>query len=117
MLYLAFGILKASYIFADRDSKPLGFTHGVMLQVLNPKLFFYAFTLFSAFLASTTGNLVLLAVAAALLAAISFGATTTWALFGAAIKSYLHQPRVKTVVNILLALLLVYAALELVGVL
>jgi len=117
MLYLAFGILKASYIFADRDIKPLGFTHGVMLQVLNPKLFFYAFTLFSAFLASITGNLALLAATAALLAAISFGATTTWALFGAAIKRYLHQSRVKAVVNGLLALLLVYAAFNLVGVL
>jgi cysteine/O-acetylserine efflux protein len=117
MLYLAFGILKASYIFAGSETKPLGFTHGVILQVLNPKLFFYAFTLFSAFLASMTGNLALLAVAAALLAAISFGATTTWALFGAAIKAYLHQPRVKAVVNIILALLLVYAALDLLGVL
>ena len=117
MLYLAFGILKASYIFADRDSKPLGFTHGVMLQVLNPKLYFYAFTLFSAFLASMTGNLARLAVVATLLAAVAFGATSTWALFGAAIKTYLRQPRVKTVINILLALLLVYAALELSGVL
>ena len=117
MLYLAFGILKASYMFADRDTKPLGFTQGVMLQVLNPKLFFYAFTLFSAFLASITGNLALLAATAAVLAAVSFGATTTWALFGAAIKTSLHQPRVKAVVNCLLALVLVYAAFNLVGVL
>jgi cysteine/O-acetylserine efflux protein len=117
MLYLAFGILKASYIFADKDIKPLGFAHGVMLQVLNPKLYFYAFTLFSAFLASTTGNPALLAVVATLLAAVAFGATSTWALFGAAIKTYLRQPRVKTVINILLALLLVYAALELAGML
>jgi cysteine/O-acetylserine efflux protein len=117
LLYLAFGIFKASYLFADRGTKPLGFAHGVMLQVLNPKLFFYAFTLFSAFLASITGNIALLALAAALLAAVSFGATSTWALFGAAIKSYLHRPRVKAVVNIILAILLVYAALELAGVL
>jgi cysteine/O-acetylserine efflux protein len=113
MLYLAYGILRASYLFADRDIRPLGFGHGVMLQVLNPKLFFYAFTLFSVFLASISGHVALLALAAALLAAISFSATSTWALFGAAIKSYLHQPRVRLAVNIILALLLVYAALEL----
>jgi cysteine/O-acetylserine efflux protein len=117
MLYLAFGILKASYIFTENEVRPLGFAHGLMLQILNPKLFFYAFTLFSAFLISITGNLALLAAAAVLLAAISFSATSTWALFGAAIKSYLHQPRVKAVINILLALLLVYAAFELAGVL
>ena len=117
MLYLAFGILKASYMFIEKDVKPLGFVHGVMLQILNPKLFFYAFTLFSAFLASTAGNLALLIVAAAVLSAISFGATSVWALFGAAIKNYLHQPRVKAMVNGILALLLVYSAINLVGVL
>ena len=117
MLYLAFAILQASYIFAERDIQPLGFGHGVMLQLLNPKLFFYAFTLFSAFLASTAGNLALLIVAAALLSAISFAATSSWALFGAAIKTYLRQPRVKAMVNGILALLLVYAALNLVSVL
>ena len=117
MLYLAFGILKASYVFTERDVKPLGFTHGVMLQILNPKLFFYAFTLFSAFLASTAGNLALLIVAAAVLSAISFGATSVWALFGAAIKTYLHHLRVKAVINGIFALLLVYSAVNLVGVL
>jgi len=117
MLYLALGILKASYIFTEKDVKPLGFVHGVMLQILNPKLFFYAFTLFSVFLISITGNLTLLLIAAALLSAISFGATSVWALFGAAIKTYLHHLRVKAVVNGIFALLLVYSAVNLVGVL
>src|SRR5829696_5866952 len=47
ILYLAFGILKASYTFTENHSKPLGFVHGFILQLLNPKLFVYAFTLFS----------------------------------------------------------------------
>src|ERR687892_75822 len=38
ILYLAFGILKASYTFTEKDVKPLGFTHGLILQILNPKL-------------------------------------------------------------------------------
>ena len=115
MLYLALGILKASYVFTEKDVKPLGFVHGVMLQILNPKLFFYAFTLFSVFLISITGNLTLLLIAAAFLSAISFGATSVWALFGAAIKTYLHHLRVKAVVNGIFALLLVYSAVNLVG--
>jgi cysteine/O-acetylserine efflux protein len=117
MLYLAFGILKASYIFTEKDVKPLGFVPGVMLQILNPKLFLYAFTLFSAFLAPMTGNIALVVLAAALLSATAFGATSVWALCGATIKTSLHQPRVKAVVNGLLALLLIFSALELVGVL
>jgi cysteine/O-acetylserine efflux protein len=52
ILYLAYGILKASYTFTDQNVKPLGFVHGIMLQVLNPKLIVYAFTLFAVFFSS-----------------------------------------------------------------
>ena len=116
ILYLAFGILRASYTFTENDVKPLGFTHGLMLQILNPKLVVYAFTLFSAFLASITKNFVLVLFVAALLAAVSFFATSAWALFGTAIKTYLHHPHLKTAVNIILALLLVYTAVTLTGI-
>jgi len=86
-----------------------------MLQILNPKLTVYAFTLFSTFLAPMTNNIALLVLVAALLAATSFGATSVWAIFGTAIKSYLHHPRLKAIVNILLSLSLVYAAIALTG--
>ena len=117
ILYLAFGILKASYTFTDKDVKPLGVMPGFMLQILNPKLTVYAFTLFSAFLASITRNIVLLVLACVLLAAISFCATSMWAIFGTAIKTYLHNPRLKIVVNIILSLSLVYTAISLTGLL
>ncbi len=115
ILYLGFGILKASYSFAEEDAKPLGFTHGFILQILNPKLIVYAFTLFSAFLAPITGNIALLILTAAILAGISFCATSAWSLFGAAIQAYLHNPRTKMVVNIILSLSLIYTAITLIG--
>jgi cysteine/O-acetylserine efflux protein len=115
ILYLAFGMLRASYIFAEQSGSRLGFGHGLALQILNPKLMVYAFTLFGAFLAPITNHPALLALAAALLAAVSLGATSVWALFGTAIKTYLHNPRLKAAANIVLALLLVYAAIELAG--
>jgi threonine/homoserine/homoserine lactone efflux protein len=49
------------------------------------------------------------------LAATSFCATSMWALFGTSIKDYLHSPRLKTTVNILLSLSLAYTALTLAG--
>ncbi len=116
ILYLAFGILKASYLFAEQNESRLGFGHGLVLQILNPKLIVYAFTLFGAFLAPITHNAALLALAAVVLSATSFGATSVWALFGTAIKTYLHNPRLKAAVNIILALLLVYTAIELAGI-
>jgi cysteine/O-acetylserine efflux protein len=116
ILYLAFGILKASYTFTQQDSKPLGFLHGFTLQILNPKLFVYAFTLFSAFLATMTKSILVLLLVVTLLAMVAFCAASTWALFGTAIKTRLHHPGVKLVVNIFLSLSLVYTAISLIGI-
>jgi len=116
ILYLAFGILKASYTFTQKDSKPLGFLHGFTLQILNPKLFVYAFTLFSAFLATITRNIIVLLLVVTFLALVAFCATSTWALFGTAIKTHLQQPRLKLVINIILSLSLIYTAISLTGV-
>jgi cysteine/O-acetylserine efflux protein len=115
ILYLAIAILRASYTFSAQNMKSAGFMHGFLLQILNPKLFVYTFTLFSAFLATLTGSIIFLLAVATLLALVSFCATSTWALFGTAIKTHLHQPRWKRVINIGLSLSLVYAAISLVG--
>ena len=114
ILYLAFGILKASYTFKENDVKPLGFTHGLLLNILNPKLIVYAFTLFSAFLVPMTKNAASLLLTVMLLAATAFLATSVWALFGTAIKIYLRHPRVSMFINILLSLSLVYTAISLI---
>lgn len=114
ILYLAFGILRASYTFTEKELEPLGFMHGFTLQMLNPKLMVYAFTLFSAFLTSMTQNMAILLIIVLLLAATAYCATSVWALFGTAIKTYLRNPRVNLFVNIVLSVSLVYTALSLV---
>jgi cysteine/O-acetylserine efflux protein len=116
ILYLAFVVLKASYSISNESVKPLGISKGFMLQVLNPKLTVYAFTLFSGFLVSISMSTTLMLFAAVLLAATSFCATSLWALFGTAIQTYLRHPRTRIVVNVALSLSLVYAALSLIGI-
>ena len=114
ILYLAFAILKASYGFTEKNSKPLGFLHGLMLQIFNPKLIVYAFTLFSAFLAPLTKTITVLLLVVTLLTVVAFCAASTWALFGTAIRTHLHHPQLKTIVNIILSLSLVYTAVSLI---
>jgi cysteine/O-acetylserine efflux protein len=117
ILYLAFGILKASYTFGDQEVQPLGFVHGLVLQIVNPKLIVYAFTLFSAFLATTIKTFSGLLLVVLFLTLVAFCAASTWALFGTAIKSYLRNPALTRAINILLSLSLVYAAISLTGIL
>ena len=116
ILYLAFEILKASYIVTEKAIEPLGFIRGFMLQVLNPKLYIYSFTLFSTFMVSVSRGVLSLTILAMLLAVVSFCATSVWALSGSSIKSQLRNPRLQMVVNIILSILLVYAAVSLTGI-
>ena len=116
ILFLAFENLKTTYAFSDKDMKSPGITQGILLQILNPKLIVYAITLFSTFLAPIKESSIILFLIVVLLAVISFCATSMWALFGTVIKNYLHNPGLKTIVNIILSLLLVYTALTLIRV-
>lgn len=116
ILYLAVAILKASYTFDQTETQAMGWARAVLLQLLNPKLIVYGLTLFTTFLSALTDDPALLILAICLLASMAFCATSTWALFGAVIKRYLHQPRMKQAVNILLALALVYVAADMLGI-
>jgi cysteine/O-acetylserine efflux protein len=115
ILWLAFETLRASYTFQESGQSLMGFARGLLLQVLNPKVIVYGLTLYSTFLAPITGNPAYLVLSALLLTAMAFCATSTWALFGWAIRTYLYQPRIRRFVNLGLSLLLVYTAIELSG--
>ena len=66
---------------------------------------------------SHTNNYVLLFISAFLLAMVAFFATSTWAVSGALIKRILQRPQIQRGINIGLALLLAYTAIELSGIL
>jgi cysteine/O-acetylserine efflux protein len=116
ILYLAYTLLRATYAFNDQPVRAAGFVSGFLLQVLNPKLMVYAFTLFSSFLAPLTNSVALLFAATLVLTAIAFCSTNLWAAFGNAVKVFLREPRQRAVVNIILALSLVYTAIALTGI-
>lgn len=115
ILYLAYGMLKATYDFTTdaEEAQPLGFGKGFILQALNPKLVVYGLALFSTFFAPLAGNPLQIALVVPLLAATAFCATSTWALGGTLIKQQLRHPRIQLGVNVVLSLLLVYTALTL----
>ena len=117
ILWLAYETLRATYAFEDRDRGEMGFLRGLLLQILNPKAIVYGLTLYATFLLPVTGRPGQMLVSAAFLAFVAFTAVTTWALFGSAIRTSLHRPRIRQGINVALALLLVYTAVELSGLL
>jgi cysteine/O-acetylserine efflux protein len=117
ILWLAYKTLKSSYQFSADDSPVLGFTNGLLLQLLNPKVWVYGLTLYTTFLATITNQVLLLIISAVFLAAVAFCATSSWAISGAAIRRLLRNPKFQKAINIGLALLLIYTAIELSGLL
>lgn len=115
ILWLAFETLRTSYTFRESDQALMGLGRGLLLQVLNAKAIVYGLTLYSTFLASITDSPALLVLSALSLAAINFCSVSAWALFGSAIRTYLHQARIRQFVNLVLSLLLVYTAVGLSG--
>ncbi len=116
IVWLAIGTAQASYTFNSTNKSPMGFKKGFFLQTLNPKVVVYGLTLYSTFLSSVADNLLVLTVFSLLFALTAFCATSTWAIGGAAIRKHLHQPRVRVLVNAVLALLLLYTAIDLSGI-
>lgn len=117
ILWLAWHTLQASYVFEEEETKPLGFIQGFLLQVLNVKVIVYGLTLYGTFLAGKIPSLPYLVLSALVFASVGFTSVSLWTLFGAGIRRYLNRPAVRRTVNIILALLLVYTAVDMSGVL
>jgi cysteine/O-acetylserine efflux protein len=115
--WLAVETLRASYAFDLQIQKPMGFWRGLILQVLNPKAIVYGITIYSTFLIPIRGNISWQIGSALFFAILVFLATSTWTLFGSAIRRYLNQPLIQKIVNTVLAVLLLYTAVQLSGLL
>jgi len=117
ILWLAYETWRASYQFEDSGQTLLGFSRGLWLQALNPKVIVYGLTLYASWPDLVAGSWQRLSTSALFLAFVAFASTSTWALAGAAIRSQLRRPGVRRWVSAILSLLLVWTALELSGIL
>ena len=103
---------------SDPAGRPvLGFANGLLLQLLNAKVIVYGLTLYSTFLAPLSGQAAVLAVSAAVFAVVGFSAVSTWALAGSELTRMLSRPLVRRVTFSLLALVLLFTAVESSGIL
>ena len=116
IIWLAVGVLRSEVSVSETKviSKP--FVKGLLLQLLNPKVAVYGLTLYSTFLAPISDRSDYLLISAMLFALIAFTATSTWALFGVAIRTKLTNDTFRRTINVFLALLLIYTAMKLSGI-
>lgn len=116
ILYLAYGVYRNTNLLKQpKETKPLRFHNGVLLQFLNPKAIYYGLTVTATFLSPLMKDQVHLVITAFTLGLVSFTAISTWALGGKMIQRFLNTPKRVKIFGIILALALVYTAVDLVG--
>lgn len=113
--WLALHNLKSSLRELRQDATGLGFAKGFLLQPLNPKALVYGVTVYSTFLHPATAAPLLLALSAAAFAALTFVATSSWAVGAAALSWALRRAWAVSALNVVLSLLLLYVAAEMSG--
>lgn len=112
ILWLAYKSYKASYRVEDQLTEPLGFFNGMVLQLLNPKVIIYGFTIFSTYLGDMEKHVGSILLAPVAFATLSLSATTTWTLFGAAISTFMKHSKVAKAIQTIFALSLVLIAFD-----
>jgi threonine/homoserine/homoserine lactone efflux protein len=108
MLYLAYQIYKMD------SSKPIvnqtgTFMSGLIMQFVNPKVLLFTMTVIPSFVMPHYTALPAVTISVIAITLIGFLAFTTWVLFGTIFKQFLRKH--EKVVNVMMALFLVYAAI------
>ncbi len=114
-LYIA-GLAVHTFLSGMKTEQPdkaaLGFTSGLLLQLLNAKVIVYGLTLYSTFLGALSGRAAILGLFAFAFALVGFAATSLWAILGSSLTRLLSNPRVRRISSIVLSVLLLYSAIE-----
>ena len=107
MLYLANRIygMDASKV---SSSKTGGFSSGFLMQFLNPKVVLFTITVLPGFVLPYYTDIKVVSLSVLVITAIGFLAFSTWVLFGAIFRKFLQKH--EKIVNVVMALFLVYAA-------
>jgi threonine/homoserine/homoserine lactone efflux protein len=116
ILWLAWKVLNTPQRAHKHHQRLGSLKDGLVMQYANPKVIFYGLTVTSSFLAPQITHTIPLIGASVFLAGMAFLATSSWALLGTFFRRYLAKPRIHTVFNAVMAGLLVYCALSILGV-
>jgi threonine/homoserine/homoserine lactone efflux protein len=110
MIWLAWHTFRSAGVDDAEEGRPT-FAGGAFLQLVNPKIYVYGFAAMSSWIIPAHPHVLVIVAFALFLAFYGFVATVAWAVFGK-VFARLFSGRAK-VLNIVLALLLVYCAVSL----
>jgi cysteine/O-acetylserine efflux protein len=114
MLYLAYQIMKMSSK-EEKSTQNATFRSGLLMQLVNPKVLLFTLTVIPSYVMPYYSSSLALSIFVIIITVIGFFAFTTWVVFGAIFRKFLQNHQ--KVINILMALFLVYSAIMVSGIL
>lgn len=108
MLYLAWKVWKSPTNLEAGGGKEAGFLSGMVLQFANPKIYIYAITAMTLYILPIYHSIGAVVGFTVVLAVIGASGSFVWALFGTVFCRFFSKHA--RLVNIVMALLLVYCA-------
>lgn len=111
MLYLAWKVWKSSADLHTENGKEASFLSGMILQFANPKIYIYAITAISLYILPVYHSPWAMVGFTAILTLIGASGSFMWALLGSAFCKILAKHT--KLVNLVMALLLIYCAIAL----
>ena len=108
LFFLAYRMFGSLSIKESKETgRPLRFYEAALFQILNPKAWVVAITAVSVFFPKDESFLTGLFFLAGIAPLVNLPSISIWVLFGSSISAFISNPKVKKIVEIVLAILLV----------
>jgi threonine/homoserine/homoserine lactone efflux protein len=107
LLYLSWTMIGAFSLVKKKTGRPLRFYEASLFQFINPKAWSIAVAVASGFFPTEENIFIGVAFVTITAAAICFPTICLWALFGSGIRNFIHNIKVKIIMEYCLALMLV----------
>ena len=108
LFFLAYRMFGSLSIKETKETgRPLRFYEAALFQILNPKAWVVAITAVSVFFPKDESFLTGLFFLAGIAPLVNLPSISVWVLFGSSIRAFISNPKVKKIVEIVLAILLV----------
>lgn len=114
LLYLAWTLRKNIVIHgnqADQEAKPFTFVQAALFQFVNPKAWVMTLTAGSLFVPELNSRLASIALLCIVFSSVGGPSSGSWAVLGAAIKTYLADPFWQRCFSIVMIVLTIYCAI------
>jgi len=108
LFFLAYRMFGSLSIKESKETgRPLRFYEAALFQILNPKAWVVAITAVSVFFPKDESFLTGLLFLAGIAPLVNLPSISIWVLFGSSIRAFISNPKVKQIVEIVLAVLLI----------